>query len=287
MNKDCPDIGTIQAFLDAELSAAEHESVNSHFAVCGNCAAMLAGAESEAAVVFPALEREMDTLVPTQRLWSRINAEIAHDRRERSLLGGFRSLILSLVASPGIAAACVLLLTAAVTLSLLFTGTSRVANNRDVAGTLQITAPANEPAVETPVKPIDNNAAPAVISTESRPDQRRLVVVRASYSAARSVPAANTRSSGALAGEGSYLETIAALQKSVGSTKDLVLQPAERVAYERDMAVVDDTIEKMRTAVRKDPKDDAARQMLFTSYKNKIDLLNSLSQTEELVASIR
>ena len=53
------------------------------------------------------------------------------------------------------------------------------------------------------------------------------------------------------------------------------------------MAVVDDAIAKMRVQINKDPKNDTAKQVLYSSYQNKIDLLNSVSQKEELVASLR
>jgi hypothetical protein len=52
------------------------------------------------------------------------------------------------------------------------------------------------------------------------------------------------------------------------------------------MAVVDDAIAKMRKVVQKNPKNESAKQVLYTSYQNKIDLLNSVSQREELVASL-
>ena len=65
------------------------------------------------------------------------------------------------------------------------------------------------------------------------------------------------------------------------------MRPSERIAYERDMAVVNDAIVKIKTAVKKNPKNESAKQMLYSSYQNKIDLLNSVSQKEELMASLK
>ena len=65
------------------------------------------------------------------------------------------------------------------------------------------------------------------------------------------------------------------------------MRPSERVAYERDMAVVNDAIAKMKKEVRRNPKNESAKQVLYNSYQNKIDLLNSVSQREELVASLK
>ena len=73
MREKCFEIGTIQAFLDGELASAVSENVARHVAVCSDCAVLMAEAEEESAFAFAALESELNTLVPTQRLWSKIN----------------------------------------------------------------------------------------------------------------------------------------------------------------------------------------------------------------------
>lgn len=90
-----------------------------------------------------------------------------------------------------------------------------------------------------------------------------------------------------LPGEESYVRTIASLAKTVDTQKDSVLRPGERIAYERDMALVNDAIKKMRVEVKRNPKNDSAKQVLYSSYQNKIDLLNSVSQKEELLVSLK
>ncbi len=65
------------------------------------------------------------------------------------------------------------------------------------------------------------------------------------------------------------------------------MRGSERMSFERDLAVVNDAIDKMRVVVKKDPKNESAKQVLYASYQNKIDLLSSVSQKEELVASLR
>ena len=90
-----------------------------------------------------------------------------------------------------------------------------------------------------------------------------------------------------LPGEESYVKTIADLKQNVDEQKDTVLTPSTRVSYERDMAVVNDSITRMREVVKKNPRNQAARQVLYSSYQDKIDLLNSVAQREELIASLR
>jgi hypothetical protein len=43
----------------------------------------------------------------------------------------------------------------------------------------------------------------------------------------------------------------------------------------------------MKEVVRNNPKNEDAKQILFASYRNKIDLLNSVNQRGEMMASLR
>ena len=83
MNGKCIDIGTIQAFLDGETAQDESLRIGQHIATCENCAHLLAVAEDENSFVFSTLEREMNALVPTQRLWTRINDSIETEKSRR------------------------------------------------------------------------------------------------------------------------------------------------------------------------------------------------------------
>jgi len=89
-----------------------------------------------------------------------------------------------------------------------------------------------------------------------------------------------------LLGEESYIKTIATLEKTVDSRKDDVLRPSARFAFEKDLAVTDDAIKKMKAEVRKNPKNEAAKDVLRASYQNKIDLLNSVAEKTELMSSL-
>ncbi len=90
-----------------------------------------------------------------------------------------------------------------------------------------------------------------------------------------------------LSGEESYVKTIATLEKTVDSHKDEILKPSARFSFERDLAVTDDAIKKMRAEVKKNPKNEAAKNVLRASYQNKIDLLNSVAEKSDLMASLK
>src|SRR5690606_4445363 len=130
---------------------------------------------------------------------------------------------------------------------------------------------------------------------ESRPDVR---IETANYRhSPRRTPARSSKNSEVrepkavpavyLPGEASYVRTIAGLKQNIDENKQLVMPAATRVSDERDMAVVDDTIGKLRSAVAKDPANEAAKRALYASYQDKIDLLNSVQQREELIASLQ
>jgi hypothetical protein len=287
MKEDCLDIGTVQAFIDGELDHGRAGQVSAHMARCEACSLMLADAEDESAVVLPTLEREFNTVVPTQRLWSRINDSIANERKNRPFWQKAWAILHTGLLTPSMAAAASLLIVASVAaLVMIYRGPTGV-----------YVANVSSPKTVTAI-PMAAHAIPSGTSTRED-DSRRMTVTdssseRANYRpVVRRQPLAPTRKVLPAApdvympGEESYVRTIASLSRSVEGEKDNVMRPAERISFERNMAVVDDAITKMRTEVRRDPSNGSARQVLYSSYQNKIDLLNSVSQKEELVASLK
>ena len=284
--KNCLDTGTIQAFLDGELAPAAASSVSSHIAACDACASQLAAAEEESAFVFSVLEREIDTLVPTQRLWSKINETIEVERHNAPFWKKAWAYVSVVFANPSIAVAAAL-----VVVFGLFTA---VMVNRQEPTVATI----NNPPVVTPdngsgITPISNDPSAVVPSKgeQTAPSRAEFVSSRPQHRSdiegSRGPRQPVVTQAVYIPGEESYVKTINTLSSSVDNKKDTVLRPSERISYERDMAVVDDAIAKMKKEVRKNPKNESAKQVLYTSYQNKIDLLNSVSQREELVASLK
>ena len=97
MMEKCFDEGTLQAFLDNELAPELSQAIARHLVDCDPCANLLAEVEEETAFAFTALEQEFNTLVPTQRLWTKINQSIEVQHRKRSVwqtvLGFFSGII--------------------------------------------------------------------------------------------------------------------------------------------------------------------------------------------------
>jgi hypothetical protein len=288
---NCLDTGTIQAFLDGELEPAGASGVSAHIALCDACAAHLATAEEESAFVFSVLERETDTLVPTQRLWNKINESIEVEKHNLPRWQKAWNILVASLANPAIAVAAVAVIVFGISTVVFVekneSGSqpdSYIARDTKPAQSTQISTTnlplvdsgsESDPRVSLPVK----NSRPAQIKVENEIERTPRVP--------HVDPGPQPVNAGYIPGEESYVKTIATLNKSVDTQKDAVLRPSERVSYERDMAVVDDAITKMRNEVRKNPKNESAKQVLYSSYQNKIDLLNSVSQREELVASLK
>jgi len=284
MKENCLDIGVVQAFIDGELPHDQIAGVSDHLEECSGCTAMLVQAEEESAFVFSALDREMNALVPTQRLWNKINDSIEAQRDSMPFWQKARAFMAAAFASPSLVGAAALLITVG-TLSLVLLDRDPAAP--DVADVRHQAAPQialpTQPAVAIPIVDEPSVETPS----SSRPRVER-AVYRPQASPVASQPGRTTSAVYAyVEGEETYARTISSLARTIDEQKDAVLRPSERVAYERDMALVEDTIAKMREEVKRNPRNESAKQVLYSSLQTKIDLLNSVSQKEELVSSLK
>lgn len=302
MNEKCFDIGIIQAFLDGELAPEMSVKFTNHIAVCDECAIALAEAEEETAFVFAALDNELDTLVPTQRLWTKINESITEEKRKTPFLHKIWSFITVSMATPSFAAATLFFVALGV-----FTAVLTMRPDTQDAPIASV----NPPKIATPkteTKEINDEVVPAMNPTNdeivqplkvaekrtnSRENDYRKLVVKADYREKISpkfepdFKRPVVENAVYLPGEQSYVKTIATLKQTIESQKDTVLRPSARIAFEKDLAVVEDSIKKMKKEVRRNPKNETAKQVLYASYQNKIDLLNSVAERGELMASLK
>ncbi len=295
MKNKCFDIGTIQAFIDGETNGELSLSIADHAADCDDCSARIASAEEENSYVFAALDREVNTLVPTQRLWSRINDSITEEKSRLSFGQRLSAMFSSILMQPSFGAALgVILIFMFVAVFWTFDTNKNIADLKVPAKTETAVSAPNVPSVSDPspsivtISSTDDTTPPASrerngyrIQTASyRPERERNTPKKID-------PAPQPAAPVYLPAEDSYVKTIAGLKQNIENNKDTMMPASSRVSYERDMAVVDDTITKMKKAIQKDPKNEGAKQALYASYQDKIDLLNSVAQREELIASIR
>lgn len=297
MTERCFDEGTIQAFLDGELTSDKLEIVARHISLCDDCANLLAESENESAFAFEVLEQEFNTLVPTRRLWLKINDSIGKERKS------VWKNIYAYCINPTFAAFAALTIVFGLTLAMLSSQSNapqnevstNVPNIKTDSGTFKL----NEP---TPIQSLEKVVNLPKSRTKEVNDD--FEVVKTDYikkekvsKFEKSEPAkifdknpvndkTNTKEN-YLVGEESYLRTIATLETTVNNRKDEVLKPSSRFAFENDLAVVNDAIKRMKAEVVKNPKNEAAKDFLRASYQSKIDLLNSVSEKTELMASLK
>lgn len=293
MKGKCFEMGTIQAFLDGETTPDVSLRLTDHVASCDACARILATAEEENSIVFSTLERELNTLVPTQRLWTRINETISVEKSRTSVWQKIFVYISASLTNPSFATAAGILLV----LGMFAT----VITFRDGEMTDVVFVPRNAPVAESglaetvtvattgsdTITPAPGPSKLSVKISNHSPKELRTLAVKANGRAGQREITPQYAIDSYLPGEESYVKTIADLKQNVDEHKDAVLSPSTRVSYERDMAVVNDSITRMREVVKKNPRNQAARQVLYSSYQDKIDLLNSVAQREELIASLR
>jgi ribosomal protein S15P/S13E len=301
MTKKCLDIGTIQAFLDGELAFEQSETVAHHVAACDDCAIMLAVAEEESSFAFDALEQEFNALVPTQRLWTKINDSIELQKEKKS----FWTPIYAFFRQPSIAAFAGLIVVVGLFALVLNRGTVNETNlavnnpppNAAVVNPIVYSTPTDSAETESLTPP----PPPQMVrASDAKNNRTGIRVAQANFVKennvkpnVRLIKPEIIRNSAAppvnetLAGEDSYIKTIATLTETVKNRKDEVMKPSARFAFERDLAFADNAIETMKREIKQNPKDDAAKQILRASYQNKIDLLNSVADRTELMASIK
>lgn len=302
MKDKCFDIGTVQAFTDGELDPGKSERLLKHVAACETCAAQLTACEEESSFAFSVLDDELNVLVPTERLRAKVFASIDEidAGRRRSWFAAFAAGISGLFSLRGqglamAAAGLVLVGVFVFGLGILDQSPESVAVNTPAQVAEQSTiveipqaAEATSPSVAEQVRVAGSDSPERAESRGARPYRARQAVYRPSTSddPVRVTNAAADAGDASIVSEGSYIQTIATLDETVAYGKEL-LRPSERVAFERDLAVVNDAIVKMKDEVRRNPDNQAAREVLKASYQNKVDLLNSVAEKTELMASLQ
>lgn len=298
MKEECLEIGTIQAFVDGELSPNESAVVSGHSAACDSCALLLAEAEEENALVFAALDRELESLVPTQRLWARISDSIEVENEKHSIWNRVYAFLTTQMASPSFAAAALLIVFGVS--AVVFTLDSGIGSLAEVANSVPVVSESGGTVatIVTPSVPQLTAPAETVSSNDSRREPIRPITVGKSNHSPEELrrivgggrkqietPQPQYLNYQYLPGEESYVRTIGELEQNSGGGS--TLKASGQVAFQRDLAVVDDSIKRMRDFVRKNPRNQSAKQVLYASYQDKIDLLNSAVQRDELMATIR
>ena len=284
---------TIQAFLDGEMPDERMAQATQHLSLCDFCTKALMEAEAEMADINFAFAAEASAPIPTQRIWARIENEIDFlETKTAAAKAGRKSFWESVAAvftpaqiafAGGLAA---VILVSLFSLSVL--QRQPALDGKQIADNVKSNIPNIK--IEEPVfvpTPEIKDSAPPNITRAPRP-------IKVSHSNKIQSPKSKVQSPKSekdftqiLPEEHDYLNSIAQLSKAVNSNDEFVMRPSFRVEYEKNLAVMNQAISAMQKQARRNPKDENAKRILFASYQNKIDLLNTVAEKSQLVASAR
>lgn len=297
--KRCVDEGTLQAYLDGELSQEAARETAAHVAACDACAAALAEAGDETAFFASAFAPDAALAVPTASLRARLNAAVARleaggaaETREPSGWS-FSALVASLsglfaftpqraAAFAGVAAVVVLFV------SVFYInrpgvkeeGRSEMASYQPGGdATPQPTSSPDEPPASASPSPtvtgaVNKSGAGSGSKSKGEAPKRKgtpFTPVPAKKLDEKFVP-----------GEKELRTTIANLDSSIKASGDSILKPSVRADYERNIAVLDRAIEETRAVALKNPKDKDAVKFLLTVYQSKVELMTTVADSAQV-----
>ncbi|MFL6285157.1 MAG: zf-HC2 domain-containing protein [Pyrinomonadaceae bacterium] len=303
MTKRCLDEGLLQAYIDGELSHEKTAEAATHIAACAACAAALAELESENNIFASAFAPDESISVPTELLRSRIGAAVAQledahgfDQKRSGgwSFGGFLASLSGLFNFTPQRAAGFATLLAVVTAGVIYFAvvkprptTDSPRPSREVASSDAPTAGPKESVKATPdVKESFNAPAPTPEKRGAKP-----VIVNAVYTPRRRAnrtdearPTNVAPKVQRLPGEKDYQSAIASLENTIKMGGDASLKPAVRVAYERNLAILDSAIAQTRQVATQNPKDKDAVGFLMSAYQSKVELLTKVADQAQVSA---
>ncbi|MFV0387674.1 MAG: anti-sigma factor family protein [Pyrinomonadaceae bacterium] len=305
--KKCYELGEIQAFLDGELSSIDCEILVRHCSLCDSCSKRLSEAEQENAEIYSLLEAELNPLVPTERLRSKVFASINEiEQKENApvfvgLHKYFQRFGIFGISPVGAAFAVFLLVFTAAFVTFSRWNKENPNNDSIIANNTQ-RIESNIPQVYTGALDVDDEVEssktsvsaplPSESSAPRVANSRSSSVSYASFAPQRARTPKVVRKSVqkpivySISAERKFLTKIDSLTDSVNRDKDYLMTPKERIGFEKNLAIVNESIKRMKQAVKEDPKNNIAKELLKNSYQNKVDLLSSVSERSELVAGI-
>ena len=272
----------IEDFIAGELEKAEVASVRDHLSSCADCRQFqaLIERENEAYSNFYV----QTSMEPSSEVWATISKRIGSETSEiassRTILeGGEKRTFLDWFRTPSFvrqfAAAAALVL---ISVFLTWFIVSR-ASRRDSGAQLATNVTPAPVATSTPLavstpKP-EENKIPAAgnsvekVATRSKP-MPRPATPAAPLSEDQQIQQQIART------EGEYLKAIRLLDRAIVKRKD-TLDADTMAQYKSSLALIDDSIDKSRAALKKQPGDLAAGQFLLAAYARKVDVMQEIA----------
>lgn len=299
--RGCPDEGMLRGYLDGELPRGRAEAVASHLSACVACAAAYYEIEDGALILADALTPLTSMPVPAARLRERLDGAVGEPRSQaRRDSSGFDPhaeprlpAMLSSLSVPGgrpagfagLALILVIALVCAAPRGEFVVPEAGEGLPSSVSGdsararqSAALEVGGREPLAAEPSRVTRGlaDAAPTA-SRVAGYSVVRVNIVRAGVPAKhRPAPAAASQGARLLSEEKKYLDAIERAATPLNLDDASALKPSLRVEYERNLAVVDRAIAITRRAALDNPRDSVAAEFLLSSYRSKLDFLNSI-----------
>ncbi len=274
----------LEDLIYGEVSESRARELQLHLAHCSQCRSVFAELEREGEAF--ARYRSQAAIEPTPQLWSAIQNRIRSESvsPSNSRIRGwiptffegfsFESLLRPVVLRQAAVALALVIVTAVATSWLLTrnTGTTeQLATRRDPAALVSPTLP-QPPAVGprvTAERPVEKPSAMAsekpvmLVATAAKP---RLETLSEKQLLEQQI--ART--------EREYINTIKMLDRAIAKRKDS-LDASAFAQYEASLALIDESIERSRAALRGRVGDPAAGQFLLAAYGRKVELMQEIA----------
>ncbi|GAC1399350.1 MAG: hypothetical protein NVSMB56_14350 [Pyrinomonadaceae bacterium] len=314
---ECFDETILQAFADGELAGDAAQKISLHLASCDVCAEAMREIESEMQMFAAAFECESPVVVPSEILRGRIESKIAEAvafagakdlavSNERSNERGFRArwrealtgFFAGLQLAPQFVAVCavccvgvgafIVWQAARRELPQVARTETRIdmpVTNNGIGKSVATPSPANDSTSTQIAKgtpPLSRTVGNPVSQVAHQP---RVRIANAGFvKKTNSDNEARISVNQFLPGEQGYVEAISSLRRAIETHGKDSLSPQVRLAYERNLAVVDRAILETRQAVRRDPKNADAKEFMLAAYQSKMDLLSNVAEQTQIAS---
>lgn len=269
----------LEDFIAGELETAEAASVRSHLSSCAECRQFqaLIERENEAYANFYA----QTSMEPSSEMWGTISKRIGSETSGRAILDGReKRSFLDWFRTPSfirqfVAAAALVLISVFLTWFIVSRSTRPDSGSQLATNVTPSPVSTSTPLAASTPKPEENKTTIAAGSDE------KVTTTRLKPSTRPATPAAPLSEDQQIQAqiartEGEYLKAIRLLDRAIVKRKD-TMDADTMSQYKSSLALIDDSIDKSRAALRKQPGDLAAGQFLLAAYARKVDLMQEIA----------
>ena len=279
----------LEDFLYGELPATRAAEIKAHLASCADCRQVRASLEREAEIFTRYYERT--ELEPSAAMWEAIREQISGEsheaRKSVSWLAGWREWLTfgTFGSALGSAAlrqavfATILIAVSVVATALYFSWNKKDGQPENLARSgqsAQTTSSSPSPGPSSTPKETPSEAPGNNDTSKESPKPQTPQTASNKPKLTRPLTEDELLHQQLARAEREYQNTIQLLDRRIARRKDS-LDPAILAHYQTSLALINESIETSRRALRERPKDDIAAQFLLAAYARKVELMEEVA----------